>query len=160
MITMSVNDQEQQLREAVAGAWERHDLGTYRHAEDVTGVERTCLMRLREGPKPSRGKIIEWAQGIGENINHWLGLAGYDPIPIELLEEPPPGKKKYYIHFDDMDIAITYSGELTDEDIPAIMPAIEELKAAMDKASEEAESSKDTKRGSDNPRSPVKNTAC
>jgi hypothetical protein len=80
---MEQNNREKLFQQAVEEAWERHELGTYGHAEDVTKVERTTLLRMRtKGIIPSRGKVIEWAEGIEENINKWLILAGYVPLRI------------------------------------------------------------------------------
>jgi hypothetical protein len=59
-----------------------------RGAEYKTGLDHTTVNRMKNGLVPSRGKIIEWAEGLGESINHWLGLAGYDPIPENLVRDP------------------------------------------------------------------------
>jgi len=87
-------DRDVEWQTAIEEAWQRHGLGTYGQAEQKTGMERTVLFRWRsKGEKPTagsgRGSVIDWAVGIGEDINHWLELAGYDPIPEELVCERP-----------------------------------------------------------------------
>ncbi len=57
---------------------------TLRQAEYKTGIDHTTITRMANGIVPSRGKVIEWAEGLDENINTWLELAGYEPIPAEL----------------------------------------------------------------------------
>jgi len=81
-------DQEQQFKEAVNAAWDIHRLGTYRHARQVTGLSTTVLFDMRSyGRIPSRGLVIQWAEHLGEEVNKWLRLAGYDPIPAKLIYE-------------------------------------------------------------------------
>jgi hypothetical protein len=83
---MDIN-RETAFKQAVDDAWRRHGFRNYREAEDITMVERTAIYRMRNGQIPSRGKIIQWAEGLGESINHWLELAGYEPIRAELVDE-------------------------------------------------------------------------
>ena len=75
------------LRRAVNEAWKRHHFASYREAYDKTRVEQTTLIRMRKyGLRPSRGKVIEFAEGLGEPINRWLEVAEYPPIPPDLVE--------------------------------------------------------------------------
>ena len=94
---MDRETKEKRFADAVERAWKKHNLGNYRNAEDVTKVERTTLLRMRASVIPSRGKVIQWAEGIKENVNHWLQLAGYDPIPESLICEHP----EEHIHEED-----------------------------------------------------------
>lgn len=100
MPVMEQISREEEFRQAVNDAWERHSLGTYGHAAlrfiefDEDGkpkgrkIERTSLVRMRTTPYiPSRGMVIAWAEGIGESINWWLKKAGYDPIAENLVRE-------------------------------------------------------------------------
>ena len=74
-----------EFAEAVAEALRHHNL-TLRGAEYKTGIDHTTVTKMVNGLPPSRGKVIEWAEGLGENINHWLELAGWEPIPPALVE--------------------------------------------------------------------------
>ena len=87
-MTMSKKVRIQQFHEAAIEAWNRHNFRSYRDAEQKTGINySTIYMIVSRGRIPSRGQVIEWAEGLGENINHWLELAGYDLIQPELLSD-------------------------------------------------------------------------
>lgn len=80
---------------AVAAAWARLKLGTLKQAEIKTGIERTTLHRLRHGIAPSYGMVVRWAMAIGESVNRWLSLAGYEALPEsadtgQKLDAPSP----------------------------------------------------------------------
>lgn len=115
---------------------------SFRRAKIGTGLDHYTIGEMSHGVVPSRGKVIQWAQAIGENINWWLELAGYEPIPMELLEVPPPGKNKYYFEVEDMVVSIQYTGEFDRAMIPAVMPAVRKLKAAIDREIEKEEAEK------------------
>jgi len=40
---------------------------------------------MAQGIVPGADHIIAWAKGLRQDINKWLTLAGYDPIPEELV---------------------------------------------------------------------------
>jgi len=85
---MQQNKSYPALQRAVNNAWKRHGFRSYREAEDVTGLERTTLFRMRKrGWRPSRGMVIQFAEALREPINDWLVVAQYDPIPEELVHE-------------------------------------------------------------------------
>jgi hypothetical protein len=86
-------DQQELFHREVLAAYERHGFKSYRHAEQVTGVNYSTIYAIvSRGRIPTRGQVIEWAEGLAEPINRWLGFAGYDPIssPVEngSLEKP------------------------------------------------------------------------
>jgi hypothetical protein len=57
----------------------------------ATGVPGATIGRMALGIVPGADHVIAWAQGIKQDINMWLVLAGYDPIPFGLLK-PKPGE--------------------------------------------------------------------
>lgn len=86
---MARTERQQQFHSAVIQAWEHHAFKSYRQAEAETGVNYTALYNMHGlGRVPSRAKVIEWAEGIGEPINKWLELAGYDTLREESLDTP------------------------------------------------------------------------
>ena len=60
-----------------------------RAVEYKTGIDHTTVLGMVNGRVPKKGTIIDFAQGLGENINTWLSLAGYDIIPEHLIREYP-----------------------------------------------------------------------
>ena len=48
-------------------------------------IDYGTVQNMRSGLVPKKGVVIDFAITIGEDINHWLTLAGYDPIPTELI---------------------------------------------------------------------------
>lgn len=62
---------------------ERH--WSYRRATVATGIDHGTIGFMAIGIVPKRGVVIEWAQALKEPINDWLKLAGYDPIPENLV---------------------------------------------------------------------------
>jgi len=52
-----------------------------------TTIPGATIGRMALGLVPGEDHIIKWAKALGENINYWLQLAGYDPIPEELICE-------------------------------------------------------------------------
>ena len=82
--TMRRNIQEQ-FHKAALDAYAKHGFKSYRHAEQQTGVNYSTIYTIvSRGRIPTRGQVIEWAEGLNEPVNKWLILAGYEPIPIEL----------------------------------------------------------------------------
>ena len=120
---MADEAQKQALRQAVSEAWERHNLGTYSQAERRLDIERTSLLRLRKYGIGSKTILIEWAVGLREDINYWFEIAGYDPIPPELLH-PKPGDIIVFLKE-----GVT---ELSAEDRQQIIALGEELKRKED----------------------------
>jgi hypothetical protein len=75
----------EQFHKAALEAYKEHGFKSYRHAEQQTGVNySTIYMIVSRGRIPTRGQVIEWAEGLNESVNEWLVLAGYEPIPVEL----------------------------------------------------------------------------
>lgn len=58
---------------------------SYRRAAINTGLRYGTIGNMASGLIPGEDHIIRWAEAIGENINYWLQLAGYRPIPEELV---------------------------------------------------------------------------
>ena len=44
---------------------------------------------MSDGMVPGADHVIQWAKALKEPINKWLELAGYEPIPEELISERP-----------------------------------------------------------------------
>lgn len=61
---------------------------SYRRAKIATGIDHYTIGEMASGVVPKKGAVIDWAQALHENVNKWLVLAGYDPIPEELIIEP------------------------------------------------------------------------
>jgi hypothetical protein len=116
---------EESFHNAVEEAWGRYSLGNYREAEKITGMDRMALFRFRNGGRPTRARVIEWAEGIGENINKWLELAGYEAIPADLVREeretPKPTKERVKAYLQVAD------GELSKEDWEAVRAEVERI---------------------------------
>ncbi len=65
-------------------AMDTHGL-TLRGAEYRTGIDHTTILNMRNGRVPGKGAVIDFAIGLGEDVNAWLELAGFEPIPGELV---------------------------------------------------------------------------
>jgi hypothetical protein len=88
MATTRRQNRQQAFHDAVVEAYQRHGFRSYRQAERITGVNYSTIYTLvSSGRIPTRGQVIEWAEGINEPINYWLELAGYDPIEPRLVAE-------------------------------------------------------------------------
>ena len=73
---------------ALNAAWEDHDLGSRDDASRRVppSLKRCTLARMKVGDyQPSVASVLAWAEGIGENANRWLELAGYPPIPADAI---------------------------------------------------------------------------
>jgi hypothetical protein len=51
----------------------------------ATGVNGAVIGRMALGIVPGADHVINWALGLRENVNYWLVLARYDPIPEDLI---------------------------------------------------------------------------
>jgi hypothetical protein len=49
----------------------------------LTGIDHDTASQMRRGVVPRMDKVIQFAQGLGLNVNEWLVLAGYAPIEPE-----------------------------------------------------------------------------
>ena len=58
---------------------------SYRRATIATGIDHGTIGMMASGVVPKKGVVIDWATHFGEDVNKWLVLAGYDPIPEELV---------------------------------------------------------------------------
>lgn len=71
--------------DASFGAAVRQLLGqrklSLRAAAYKTGLDHTTIMDMGRGHVPQRRTVMDFARGLGEPVNKWLQLAGYDPIP-------------------------------------------------------------------------------
>lgn len=52
-----------------------------------TSIDHGTVNNMRQGMVPKKGVILDFALGLGENVNEWLVLCGYDPIPEELVSD-------------------------------------------------------------------------
>lgn len=59
---------------------------SYRQAALVTGIDYNTIYNMKTGITPTRGKVIQWAEGLREPINEWLKLAGYEEVSPSLVE--------------------------------------------------------------------------
>lgn len=77
-------------------AYQRHGFKSYRHAEQITGVNYSTVYAIvSRGRIPTRGQVIEWAEGLGESINDWLALADYELITVPTEAEPDDLIRRY-----------------------------------------------------------------
>lgn len=100
IVTTPRKDIQEQFHKAVLEAFERHGFQSYRHAELLTGVNYSTIYAMASRKRvPTRGQVIEWAEGLKEPINEWLELAGYDPIPSALVQngESPANDTERFI---------------------------------------------------------------
>lgn len=58
---------------------------SYRRARIATGIDHGTIGDMATGVVPRKGVVVDWAQTLKENVNWWLELAGYDPIPENLV---------------------------------------------------------------------------
>lgn len=75
---------DEKFGEAVKELLDSRGLST-RGAKYKTGIDAGTILNMRNGEVPRKGVIIDFAQKMGEPINKWLELAGYDLISTELL---------------------------------------------------------------------------
>lgn len=62
---------------------------SYQRASVATEIPAPTIARMALGIVPGADHIINWARAIGQNINEWLILAGYEPIPVHLVADSP-----------------------------------------------------------------------
>ena len=74
---------EEVRKRLVAKGW------SFRRATISTEIPHTTIGAMADGVIPGEDHIIKWAKALKEPINEWLTLAGYDPIPEELISERP-----------------------------------------------------------------------
>lgn len=77
----------EQFGRAVNDIMERRNLSN-RAAMRKTQIDYTTINNMRQGMVPRKGVIVDWAIGLGENVNKWLLIAEYDPIPLDLVVTP------------------------------------------------------------------------
>lgn len=44
------------------------------------GTSREALTKMSDGVSPALEFVERWARAIGEDVNHWRELAGYEPV--------------------------------------------------------------------------------
>src|SRR3954452_16931856 len=49
----------------------------------LTGIDHDTASQMRQGVVPRMDKVIQFARALGQNVNEWLELAGYQPIEPE-----------------------------------------------------------------------------
>ncbi len=90
IVATSRREIQQRFHRAALDAYNAHGFTSYRDAEMKTGVNYSTVYSIVSvGRVPTRGQVIEWAEGLHEPINKWLDLAGYDLISPELLNNGP-----------------------------------------------------------------------
>ncbi len=94
---------------------------SYQRACVASGVPTPTIGRMALGIVPGKDHIINWAVAIQEPINEWLVLAGYDPIPEELVcrhnELSVPTLLRAAL--------LRVGDELTEDDVSALLAVIE-----------------------------------
>jgi len=77
---------------------------SHQRAWIATTIPGATIGRMALGLVPGEDHIIKWATALGENVNSWLELAGYDPIPEELVRET----KSFYstVMVDDIEVRV------------------------------------------------------
>lgn len=63
---------------AVRDACERNGFKSTRQFQQRTGFNYAVLSKMRNGIVPSVATVVRWAVAVGEPVNKWLRLAGYD----------------------------------------------------------------------------------
>jgi hypothetical protein len=81
-------------------------------------IDYGTVQNMRHGYVPKKGIIVDFAITLGEDINYWLTLAGYEPIPTALVQDP----KRYQRIRRDLEA----SGKLTPDEIDIVMDIVEE----------------------------------
>lgn len=66
--------------EAVARVLDSHGL-SLRAARIRTGIDHVTLSDMRAGYVPRMEKVVQFARGFNLDVNEWLELAGFDPLP-------------------------------------------------------------------------------
>lgn len=91
---------------------------SFRRACIATGVDYGTIGNMADGIVPRKGHVIDWAIGLGEDINYWLALAGYDTIPPKLVsgaEEVREATEEYRPLPDPVRQAIEAAGSTEDK---------------------------------------------
>lgn len=123
-------ERQQIFHKAVMEAWKRHGFKSYRQAEVITGINYTALYNMQGlGRIPSRSKVIEWAEGIGEPINKWLELADYEPLPTELVKNEDGTVRVAKMHGAEFYLRMEKGAEVDEEMLKAIREVIKKYEA-------------------------------
>jgi lambda repressor-like predicted transcriptional regulator len=107
-----------QFGEEVRKRLEQHGW-SFRGATIATGIDYGTIGNMASGMVPRKGVIVDWAIALKEDVNWWLELAGYPPIPPEVLH-PKPG--------DIIVVLKDESTQLTEEQRSEIIEFAEKLK--------------------------------
>jgi len=120
-VAPSKRDIQRQFHAGVLQAYAAHGFRSYRHAEQITGVNYSTIYNVvSRGRIPTRGQVIELAEGLGEPINKWLELAGYDPVDGALVAGRPSDVRAA------VRVAFRASPDMPEEDKEELMGIIEE----------------------------------
>lgn len=130
--TKGKRERERQFHEAALDAYRRHGFTSYRDAEHKTGVNYSTVYTIvSRGRIPTRGQVIEWAEGLNEDINHWLDLAGHDPIQPDLIT----GYEQSADVVESVEIALRRTApDLPKEDFERVMDVVREISQRDKKA--------------------------
>lgn len=86
---------------------EEHGGMSYRAADTKTGVSYGTISNMAAGRVPEMENIVKFAVGFGQDVNEWLRLAGYDPMP-----DPTPEQAAGVLLDAAATNELTYGGEL------------------------------------------------
>ena len=73
---------------------------TYRGAEAKTGVNYNTVSRVAQGYSAEMESVVRLAQGLGQPVNEWLALFGYEPVEPSGSEILDAGLKALGREFD------------------------------------------------------------
>jgi transcriptional regulator with XRE-family HTH domain len=88
-------------------------------ANVATGIPSATIGRMALGIVPGEDHVIKWAKALNESINYWLDLAGYEPIPANLICETKTPYRVAKSSSGD-DVCIPIGAEPSQEDIDKI----------------------------------------
>jgi hypothetical protein len=96
----------------------------------ATSIPSATIGRMALGIVPGEDHIIRWAKGLRQPINQWLILAGYEPIPEELIRVEDQEGSNHVIRVDDLVVKLrtTTDRPLTDAEMDEIKRAIREIR--------------------------------
>ena len=109
-------------------------LSSLRKIAAHVGVDHTLILGIvTYKRRPTPETVTKLADGLGRDRAHWLRLAGYSVVPSEILrdrvrESPAPysAGRKVTLDLKRLEESLRASGRLSEEDIEAVMSAIEE----------------------------------
>jgi len=97
-------------------------------ANVASSIPSATIGRMALGIVPGSDHVIAWAKALKEPINKWLDLAGYDPIPENLISVRPDPM----IVREQMAEYLVETGRLTSEEAAKALSELQEESAAAD----------------------------